>query len=126
MQLVVETAPYPLMVNADKSRLYEVVSNLLSNSIKFTEQGSIVVRVEKKEQDGKQYALVTVRDPGAGIDLEIMPQMFTKFASKSERGTGLGLFIAKSIIEAHGGKIWGENNTDGKGATFAFMLPLAG
>ncbi|HEU4605065.1 MAG TPA: HAMP domain-containing sensor histidine kinase [Nitrososphaera sp.] len=126
VQLVVETAPYPLMVNADKSRLYEVVSNLLSNSIKFTEQGSIVVRVEKKEQDGKQYALVTVRDPGAGIDLEIMPRMFTKFASKSERGTGLGLFIAKSIIEAHGGRIWGENNTDGKGVTFAFMLPLAG
>jgi two-component system sensor histidine kinase VicK len=126
VQLVVETAPYPLMVDADKSRMYEVVSNLLSNAIKFTEQGSIIVTVEKKEQDGKQYASVTVRDPGAGIDLEIMPRLFTKFASKSEHGTGLGLFIAKSIIEAHSGRIWGENNTDGKGATFAFMLPLAG
>jgi len=126
VQLVVETAPNPLMVDADKSRLYEVVSNLLSNTIKFTEQGSIVVRVEKKEHDGRQYASVTVRDPGAGIDLEIMPRLFTKFASKSEHGTGLGLFIAKSVVEAHGGRIWGENNPDGKGATFAFMLPLAG
>lgn len=69
---------------------------------------------------------MTVRDPGAGIDLEIMLRLFTKFASKSELGTGFGLFIAKSIIEAHSGRIWGENNTDGKGATFAFMLPLAG
>lgn len=126
VQLVVETTPCPLMVDADKSRLYEVVSNLLSNAIKFTEQGRIVVGVEKKEYDGKQYANVTVRDPGAGIDPEIMPRLFTKFASKSEHGIGLGLFIAKSIIEAHGGRIWGENNLDGRGATFAFMLPLEG
>lgn len=69
---------------------------------------------------------MTVRDTGAGIDPEIMPRLFTKFASKSEHGTGLGLYISKSIVEAHGGRIWGENNTGGKGATFAFVLPLAG
>ena len=126
VQLVVETTPDPLMVDADKSRLYEVVSNLISNAIKFTEQGSIIVRVEKKVHDGKQYAGMSVRDPGEGIDQEIIPRLFTKFASKSEHGTGLGLFIAKSIVEAHGGRIWGENNTDGRGATFAFVLPLAG
>jgi signal transduction histidine kinase len=66
-----------------------------------------------------------VKDTGSGIDPEIMPKLFTRFASKSESGTGLGLFIAKNIVEAHGGKIWAENNPDGRGAMFAFSLPLA-
>lgn len=127
VELVVETAHCPLLVEADKSRMYEVVSNLLSNAIKFTDRGRIVVRAEKKEHgDGRQFALVTVNDTGEGIHSDIMPRLFTKFASKSEHGTGLGLFISKSIIEAHGGWIWGENNPDGRGATFAFTLPLAG
>jgi signal transduction histidine kinase len=127
VQLMVQTANCPLLVNADRSRMYEVISNLLSNAIKFTDEGRIVIRAEKKEHDdGRQYALVTVSDTGAGIDPEIMPRLFSKFASKSEHGTGLGLFISKSIIEAHGGRIWGENNPDGKGATFSFTLPLAG
>lgn len=127
VELVVETADHPLMVNADKSRIYEVISNLLSNAIKFTDDGRIVVRAEKNEQDGgRQYVLVTVRDTGPGIHPDILLRLFTKFASKSEHGTGLGLFISKSIIEAHGGRIWGENNPDGRGATFCFTLPLAG
>ena len=59
------------------------------------------------------------------IEIEILPKLFTKFATKSTTGTGLGLFISKSIIEAHGGKIWGKNNyPEGKGATFGFSLPL--
>jgi signal transduction histidine kinase len=124
--VVAETTPFPLIVDADKSRMYEVVSNLLSNAIKFTEEGSIVIKVERKKHDGRQYVFVTVRDTGAGIDPEIMPRLFMKFASKSEHGTGLGLFISKSIVEAHGGRIWGKNNEDGRGATFAFMLPLSG
>jgi signal transduction histidine kinase len=69
--------------------------------------------------------LISIKDTGTGIDPEIMPRLFTKFISKSVEGTGLGLFISKSIIEAHGGKIWAENNADGKGATFAFSLPLS-
>jgi signal transduction histidine kinase len=106
--------------------MYEVVSNLLSNAVKFTDEGRITIRVERKGEDGRQYALVTVSDTGAGIHPDMLPRLFNKFASKSEHGTGLGLFISKSIVEAHGGKIWGKNNPGGKGATFCFTLPLAG
>jgi signal transduction histidine kinase len=69
--------------------------------------------------------VVSIKDNGIGIDPEILPRLFTKFASKSELGLGLGLYISKSIILAHGGKIWGENNEDGNGATFAFSLEKA-
>ncbi|MDW0314598.1 MAG: ATP-binding protein [Nitrososphaeraceae archaeon] len=113
-----------LVVEADRSRLTQVISNLLSNSIKFTNsEGSISVRSEKKDS----HVIVSVKDTGTGIDPEIMPKLFTKFATKSQTsGTGLGLFISKSIIEAHGGKIWGENyiHDTKKGSIFAFSLPL--
>jgi two-component system sensor histidine kinase VicK len=96
-----------------------VISNLLSNAIKFTNEGTISAATEKKDND----VLVSIKDTGAGIDAEILPRLFTKFATKSETGgTGLGLFISKSIIEAQGGKIWAENNSNGKGATFTFSL----
>ena len=120
LEVRAETSGEPLMVSADKPRIFEVIANLVNNAIKFTEQGSITVRAGTK--DGA--ASVTVRDMGQGIDPEIMPRLFVKFASKSEQGTGLGLYISKKIIEAHGGRIWGENNPDGKGAAFAFTLPL--
>ncbi|CAN5401046.1 hypothetical protein BH18THE2_BH18THE2_26830 [soil metagenome] len=113
-----------VVVEADKSRLSQVISNLLSNSIKFTNsEGSISVRSEKKDS----HVIVSVKDTGTGIDPEIMPKLFTKFATKSQTsGTGLGLFISKSIIEAHGGRIWGENyiHDTKKGSIFAFSLPL--
>jgi signal transduction histidine kinase len=113
-----------VVVEADKSRLTQVISNLLSNSIKFTNsEGSISVRSEKKDS----FVIVSVKDTGTGIDPEILPKLFTKFATKSQTsGTGLGLFISKSIIEAHGGKIWGENyiHDTKKGSIFAFSLPL--
>jgi signal transduction histidine kinase len=113
-----------VVVEADKSRLTQVISNLLSNSIKFTNsEGSISVRSEKKDS----LVIVSVKDTGTGIDPEILPKLFTKFATKSQTsGTGLGLFISKSIIEAHGGKIWGENyiHDTKKGSIFAFSLPL--
>src|SRR5439155_23284098 len=111
-------------VEADKNRLAQVVSNLLSNAIKFTEKGTI--RVTEEVKDGK--ALVSIKDTGQGIDTEIFPRLFLKFAAKSETGTGLGLFISKSIVEAHGGKIWAENNSssDGKkGAVFTFSIPVS-
>ena len=75
--------------------------------------------------DNNNELVIKVKDAGEGIHPVIMPRLFTKFATKSNMGTGLGLFISKSIIEAHGGKIWGENNADSKGATFSFSLPLS-
>ena len=81
---------------------------------------------EEKEKADQEIVVVTIKDTGIGIDPEILPRLFTKFATKSQSGTGLGLFICKSIIEAHGGRIWAENNKDGEGgATFAFSLPLS-
>lgn len=109
-----------VMVEADKGRLFEVMSNLLKNAINFTEEGAILVTLEQKDDN----AIVAVRDTGIGIDPEVLPKLFGKFATKSEQGTGLGLYLSKGIIEAHGGRIWGENNKDGKGATFTFRLPL--
>jgi two-component system sensor histidine kinase VicK len=113
-----------MIVNADKDRLSQVISNLISNSIKFTQgEWGIISITTKKEQDNKAIT-ISVKDTGKGIDPEIIPRLFTKFATKSETGTGLGLFISKSIVEAHDGKIWAENNADGKGAKFSFSLPI--
>ncbi|MDQ3910104.1 MAG: HAMP domain-containing histidine kinase, partial [Thermoproteota archaeon] len=112
-----------LEVYADKSRIFQVLSNLIRNAIRFSneeEGATITVNIGQKEG----YAVVEVRDNGRGIDPGIMPRLFTKFATESHQGIGLGLFISKSIVEAHGGMIWGENNKDGKGATFAFTLPI--
>jgi two-component system sensor histidine kinase VicK len=113
----------PLFVKGDKSRLFEVLSNLIGNAIKFTDSGgTITVTAEKTA--AKNEAIVSIKDTGKGIDMEILPRLFSKFASKSDKGTGLGLFLSKGIIQAHGGKIWAENNKDGIGATFRFTLPL--
>lgn len=115
--------PETIYVNVDKVRLTQVISNLLNNAIKNTSEGSITV--EAQNSDGK--AVVSVRDTGNGIDPELYPKLFSKFATKSPTGgTGLGLFISKSIIEAHGGKIWVENNPSGNGlgTVFRFTLPL--
>ena len=112
-----------IIVYADRYRITQVISNLMENAIKFTKDGGTVsINIKKKENDS--WVTVSIKDTGSGIDPDIMPRLFTKFTSKSDRGTGLGLFICKSIIEAHGGKIWAENNVDGKGATFSVTLPL--
>ena len=113
-----------LFIEADKERITQVISNLLSNAVKFTKEGTISIEVEKKDSQ----VFVIVKDTGEGIDPEILPQLFSKFVSKSFEGTGLGLFIAKGIVEAYGGKIWAENNNNSgngkeKGATFYFTLP---
>ena len=113
-----------IIVKADKERLSQVIFNLLSNAIKFTNGetggGNISIISEKKDNQ----IIVSVKDTGSGIDPEILPRLFSKFTTNSYEGTGLGLFISKSIIEAHDGKIWAENNSDGKGATFSFSLPI--
>jgi signal transduction histidine kinase len=121
------------VVEADRRRLTQVISNLLNNAIKFTKEGTVTVTTTVKRKDNGDAGgeiVVAVKDTGTGIDHELMPRLFTKFATKSYQGTGLGLFISKSIIEAHGGKMWAENNNDGdhdikhKGATFYFTLPV--
>jgi two-component system, OmpR family, sensor histidine kinase VicK len=117
--------PQDIFVQGDKGRIIQVISNLLSNAIKFTKEGTISINLErKKEDDHKNYIVVSVKDNGQGIAPEIMPRLFSKFTTKSEKGTGLGLFISKSIVEAHGGKIRAENNSNGKGATFSFSLTV--
>ena len=112
-----------IFIEADKGRINQVISNLLNNAIKFTNEGTVIVSVAAVRTNNE--IVVSINDTGSGIDSEILPRLFTKFATKSRTGTGLGLFISKSIIEAHGGKIWGRNNyPEGKGATFGFSLPL--
>jgi signal transduction histidine kinase len=127
--LEIQYEPKNIVVKADRERISQVISNLLSNAIKFTtvitkhrtEKGTISVTAEKKVSE----VVISVKDSGQGIDPEILPRLFGKFVTKSSTsGTGLGLFISKNIVEAHGGKIWAEKNGDGKGVTFSFTLPL--
>jgi len=126
-RLVYQPLDETVIIEADKARIAQVISNLLSNAIKFTKEGIISVRLQKNEEDGKGYnqeVIVSVKDTGIGIDPEIFPRLFTKFTTKSYHGTGLGLFISKNVVEAHGGKVWAQNNPDGKGSTFYFSLRL--
>jgi hypothetical protein len=128
-----------IWVVADKNRIIHVTSNLLDNAIKFTKSGRILVQLRKRKSKKiavNNQVIVSIKDEGPGIDPSIMPRLFTKFASKSEKGTGLGLFVSKSIIEAHGGEIWAKNNRisrtrsrgegsgGGTGAIFSFSLPV--
>jgi signal transduction histidine kinase len=104
-----------IQILADENRIKQVIANLVDNAIKFTEEGMISVSVEISPRHN--CVVVKVKDSGSGIDKEIFPRIFTKFATKSDTtGTGLGLFIAKSIVGAHGGKIGAEDNRDGRGA----------
>jgi signal transduction histidine kinase len=118
-----------IFLRGDSQRLSRVIFNLISNAINFTTQGTILIKTKKEEDDDNAdrsdggSIIVSVKDTGSGIDRDILPRLFSKFVTKSYKGTGLGLFISKSIIEAHGGRIWAENNADGKGATFSFTLP---
>jgi signal transduction histidine kinase len=146
IDIVFEPHEDPLIVFADKLRIFEVLSNLIINAIKFSNGESITISVKFQNnvkepnqvnfevlEDGKSddiktkdnnFVLISIKDNGKGIDKEILPRLFNKFVSKSQQGTGLGLFIAKNIVEAHGGNMWAENNEDEKGATFTFSLPL--
>jgi signal transduction histidine kinase len=121
------------VIEADKVRLTQVVSNILGNAIRFTKEGTITINIDTKatisgsstSSSHQKGVIISIKDTGSGIDREIFSRLFSKFATKSEKGTGLGLFISKSIVEAHGGRIWAKNNDDGIGATFAFSLPLS-
>ena len=112
--------PVDITIHGDKERINQVVSNLLSNALKFTCEGYIKIKIE----NANNSVIVSVEDSGSGIHPEIFPRLFCKFATKSDKGTGLGLYISKNIIDAHGGRIWAQNNRTGMGATFFFSLPL--
>ena len=119
------SSKHDIFVKADRARLCQVFANLLNNAIKFTKEGSIIIIVQRNDELNE--AVVSIKDTGVGTDPEILPRLFSRFATKAETsGTGLGLFISKSIIEAHGGKIWAKNNSDDKGgAAFSFSLPIS-
>ena len=112
--------PIQVKILADKYRITQVISNIINNSIKFTDQGTISIIGSENSDE----LTIKISDTGKGIDKEIINRLFDKFVSRSEQGTGLGLFISKNIIESHGGKINGFNNENGTGATFVFTLPL--
>ena len=111
-----------LFVYIDKNRIQQVIFNLLDNASKFTDKGEITLTIENNT-DNYNNITIKIQDTGKGIDSELLPRLFKKFATKSERGTGLGLYISKNIIEAHGGKLWTETTSNGKGALFVFTLP---
>jgi signal transduction histidine kinase len=122
----------PATVYADEARLQQVIDNLLSNAINFTQHGTIVITAYRAQVDtngeidesDRESTVVEIKDTGTGINSEMLPRLFDKFATRSMSGTGLGLYISKSIVDSHDGKIWAYNNKDGKGATFTFTLPI--
>ena len=134
-----ESPSEDIIIEADRGRIMQVISNLLFNAIRFAKEGDVNISIERKGEfidsdDGKSNndngnnkgeVIVSVNDAGIGIDPDVFPKLFSKFGVTSEiGGNGLGLFISKNIIEAHGGRIWAENNANGKGATFSFSLPI--
>ncbi|MFL6395527.1 MAG: ATP-binding protein [Nitrososphaeraceae archaeon] len=110
-----------VIIKADRIRIAQVIMNLLDNSINSSQDG--IISVTSTIDPGTNSITITVKDTGSGINPDIIPRLFSKFVTASEKGTGLGLYISKKIVEAHGGKIWAENNKDGRGATFAFTIP---
>ena len=122
----------PTTIYADEARLQQVFNNLLSNAINFTNNGTVIITAYKAQVDtnvemghqDEESIVIEIKDTGSGINPEMLPRLFEKFATKSGSGTGLGLYISKSIVDSHGGKIWAYNNKDGIGATFTFALPI--
>jgi signal transduction histidine kinase len=129
VKFIFQPTKEPIMIFADKERVYQVISNLIKNALKFipSNDGIIEIILEKiRGSNEKEFVSVKIRDNGKGIDKEVLPRLFEKFASKAEfGGTGLGLYISKNIVEVHGGQIWGKNNNNnGRGAEFGFTIPL--
>ena len=120
-----------IIVEADRDRIAQVIHNLVDNALRFTTMSNnqtifVIVDKKKDKEEGKEQAIVSVKDTGEGISKEALPKLFSKFTtSDSKTGTGLGLYICKNIVEAHGGRIFAENNSDGKGATFSFTLLIS-
>ena len=113
-----------IVVYVDRDRIFQVLSNLLNNALKFTKHGTVRININLDDNERNKVVNVTIQDTGIGITQDLMPYLFSKFVTSSYNGTGLGLFISKGIIEAHGGRIWAENNSNGIGASFSFSLPI--
>lgn len=117
------------IINADRDKLKQVITNLIDNSIKYTPSGSIDVSVVKNIKEKK--IIFSVKDTGVGISTDAMPRLFSKFVrldsgnKQNIYGTGLGLFVAKDIVTAHQGRIWAESDGDGKGSVFNVELDMA-
>ncbi len=147
IDIVFEPQNDPVIVYADKIRIFEVLSNIMNNAIKFSNGESITIsaiksqtnddktnhenleevenrKSDKENEKDNELVIVSIKDKGKGIDEEILPRLFEKFVTKSYKGIGLGLYISKNIVEAHGGRIWAQNNKNEKGATVSFSLPL--
>jgi signal transduction histidine kinase len=117
--------PKDIHMVADKVRVGRVISNLLNNAIKFTSKGEIIIsttELKPNDDEGREIQL-NIKDTGTGLSPAILPKLFSKFVSTDSGGTGLGLFVSKNIVEAHGGKIQAQNNDDGIGAMFSFTIP---
>jgi signal transduction histidine kinase len=115
--------PEPLLINADIGRITQVVNNLLNNAVKFTKEGGIILSTQIKKDNHNNEVFKSVKDSGSGIDSEILPKLFPSLLQSQNREQDLGLYISKSIIEAHDGRIWVSNNNR-QGATFSFSLPI--
>jgi signal transduction histidine kinase len=132
-EIAIDYQPFDIIVVADRNKVSRVISNLLDNAIEFTTEGSITITAviectkttNNKNVVNNNRVTVCIRDSGIGIDKGMFSKLFTKFAFTSKKGTGLGLYISKNIVEAHGGRIWAENNSNGIGSTFYFSLPLS-
>jgi signal transduction histidine kinase len=111
-----------IFINADEHRISQVISNLLRNALEFTKKGVISLTIDENKENNE--VVVTIKDTGTGISPNILPRIFSKFVTESSQGVGLGLYIAKNVVEAHRGRIWTENNPSGPGALFAFTLPI--
>lgn len=117
------------VIFADRDRIGQAISNIIGNAVKFvSDNGTISIYISKRKSNSDSngnIVVVSIKDNGSGIDSEMLDKLFNKFTTKSFQGTGLGLYLTKSIIESHGGHIWAENNNKNeKGATFSFSLPL--
>jgi signal transduction histidine kinase len=124
--VILRYEPKDILIVADKGRVGRVISNLLNNAIKFTSSGQITIsttELKPNDDDGTVEIQVIIKDAGTGLPPTILPKLFTKFVSTDSGGTGLGLFVSKNIVEAHGGKIQAQNNPNGKGALFSFTIP---
>jgi signal transduction histidine kinase len=120
-----------LMLEIDRDRMIQALTNVIDNSLKFTTEGQI--KIESSMSPDRKFLELAISDTGSGIPHEMLPKLFQKFATKTpgnlgkkfhSQGTGLGLFISRSIINAHGGEISAHNNSDQKGAVFVVRLPI--
>jgi PAS domain S-box-containing protein len=120
-------APEPVVVGCDEHRIQEVLENLLGNAIKYSPKGSVIEVQVRTEQHG---ASISVRDNGVGLGQDALPHVFDRFyraeGARTLEGAGLGLYICRAVVEAHGGRLWAESDGPGTGATFTAWIPLEG